>query len=165
MKKLPNKVTLEDIDHILAQSKVEFNVLGGKLTHCMITLPSGFIVTGESSCVDPAEYNKELGEKLAQANAVKTLWMLEGYELSNKRMEEKARENRLTDMCFRHTELSTMVRTVDSELNAGKPDDLSPAQWAELEHHMYQLSKAPISLAAIINLAKPPILAEGKPDE
>lgn len=161
MKKLPSKVTLEDIDHILAQSKVEFNVLGGKLTHCMITLPSEFIVTGESSCVDPAEYKKELGECFAKERAVQTLWMLEGYELSNKRMESKARENRFTDMCFRSAELSTIVRTVDNELKAGKPDDVSPAQWAELEKHMYYLSKSLICLDTIINLAREPELAEG----
>lgn len=112
MKKLPSKVTLEDIDHILAQSKVEFNVLGGKLTHCMITLPSGFIVTGESSCVDPAEYKKDLGEKYARENAVQTLWMLEGYELSNKRMEEQLRSNPAVDLVFLRSEVGTLIESL-----------------------------------------------------
>lgn len=105
MSKLPSKVTREDLDHILAQSKIEFNVLGGKLTHCMITLPSGFIVTGESSCVDPAEYNKELGEKYAQENAVQTLWMLEGYSLAGALYEQRERTNPYVDMVFEHGEI------------------------------------------------------------
>lgn len=161
MKKLPSKVTLEDIDHILAQSKVEFNVLGGKLTHCMITLPSGFIVTGESSCVDPAEYKKELGERYAKERAVQTLWMLEGYELSNKRMESKARENRFTDMCFRSAELAEIIDTVGAESAKGKPSDMSPAEWDALQEHHFLLGKAFMCLENLIGWAKDPELAEG----
>ena len=160
MKKLPSKITPGAIEHILAQSKVDYNVLGGKLTHCMITLPSGFIVTGESSCVDPAEYNKALGEKYAKERAVQTLYMLEGYMLASERMEQEARKNRCIDMVYRHAELSQIVTVVDAELKAGKPDNISPAQWAELEHHMYQLSKALVSLDNIINFTKDPELKE-----
>ena len=82
MNKLPSKVTADALDHILAQSTAEFNVLGGKLTHCMVTLPCGFIITGESSCVSPAEYDKELGEALSQKKAIAKLWELEAYLLS-----------------------------------------------------------------------------------
>ena len=44
--------------------KVEYNRFGETNTHCTITTKSGFTFTGESACVDPNNYNKELGEKV-----------------------------------------------------------------------------------------------------
>lgn len=51
------------------------------VTICIIILNSGFKVEGTSACVDPANYNKELGEKFAYENAFEKLWQLEGYSL------------------------------------------------------------------------------------
>lgn len=160
MKNLPNKVTPGAIEHILAQSRTEFVKLGKKTTHCMITVPSGFEITGESSCIDPTEYTQVLGEKFSKERAVQTLYMLEGYMLASELMEQEVRKNRFTDMVFRHAELASTVTTVDTELKAGKPDNISPAAWRELEQHMYHLSKALISLDNLINLAKEPELKE-----
>lgn len=55
-------------------------------TVCEAFLPNGFSVgSGKSACVDPKNYNYDDGCKYAQeraeADAVDTLWMLEGYLL------------------------------------------------------------------------------------
>ena len=105
MNKLPSKVTADALDHILAQSTAEFNVLGGKLTHCMVTLPCGFIITGESSCVSPAEYDKELGEALSQKKAIAKLWELEAYLLSKDLYEQRERTNPYVDMVYEHSKI------------------------------------------------------------
>lgn len=156
MKNLPNKVTLEAIEHILAQSVVEYSVLGGKLTHCMITLPSGFIVTGESSCVDPAEYDKALGEEYAKANAINTLWMLEGYALAGELYEQRARKNPVVDMAFRHAELADIVDATRAQINAGKPEDTTDERWAAARNHLHHLTQAMVYLAM-------PIVEEPQP--
>ena len=83
MSDLPNSVTKTSLDNLVAESEVTYTNPVGTLTHCVITLPCGYTVTGESACVDPANYNKELGEKYALENAVENLWALEGYLLSN----------------------------------------------------------------------------------
>lgn len=83
MSDLPNSVTKTSLDELVAKSVTTFTNPIGTLTHCVITLPCGYTVTGESACVDPANYNKELGEKYALENAVDKLWALEGYLLSN----------------------------------------------------------------------------------
>ena len=83
MSNLPNSVTKEQLDNLVAQSKVEYAVFGKKLTVAVITLPTNFKVTGEASCVDASNFNKELGETYALENAVKKLWELEGYLLAN----------------------------------------------------------------------------------
>ena len=80
---LPTTVTIEHLNALVADSVVEYAVFGEKLTVCVITLPTGFKVTGESSCVDPANFDEALGEKYAKANATEKLWELEGYLLAN----------------------------------------------------------------------------------
>lgn len=78
-----NKVTKEQLDDLVAKSNVEYAVFGNKLTVAVITLQSNFKVTGEASCVDPANFDKAFGEKYALENAVEKLWELEGYLLAN----------------------------------------------------------------------------------
>lgn len=79
-----NKVTKEHLNSLVADSDVEYAVFGNKLTVAVITLPTNFKVTGEASCVDANNFDKELGENYALENAVEKLWELEGYLLANK---------------------------------------------------------------------------------
>ena len=51
------------------------------LTFCVLVLYNGFMVTGESFCADPENFNADIGRKVARANAVKKVWPLMGYEL------------------------------------------------------------------------------------
>lgn len=53
-------------------------------TVCLLTLRNGYTVLGESACVSAANFNAELGRKIARANAVNKIWSLEGYLLREK---------------------------------------------------------------------------------
>lgn len=55
---------------------------GTTLTVCCLRLVNGFTVTGESACVDPANFNEEVDRKIAWANARDKIWLLEGYALA-----------------------------------------------------------------------------------
>jgi len=68
--------------------KVEFHRLTDVLTVCVITLKNGFMVTGESACASPENYNKEIGEKISKENAFEKIWMLEGYLLKQRLYED-----------------------------------------------------------------------------
>ena len=54
------------------------------LTFCVLVLRNGFTVTGESACASPANFNAEIGRKIARDNAVAKVWPLMGYELRSK---------------------------------------------------------------------------------
>jgi len=56
----------------------------GLLTICVLVLRNGFIVTGESACVNPANFSEELGRKIAREHAKEKIWPLEGYLLREK---------------------------------------------------------------------------------
>lgn len=51
------------------------------LTFCVLVLRNGFTVTGESACASPANFNAEIGRKLARDKAIEKMWALEGYLL------------------------------------------------------------------------------------
>lgn len=51
------------------------------LTFCVLTLHNGYTVTGESNCVDPDSFDKDLGRSLARKNAIAKIWPLLGYAL------------------------------------------------------------------------------------
>lgn len=48
------------------------------LTFCVLVLRNGFTVTGESACASPENFDTEIGQKVARANAEQKIWMLEG---------------------------------------------------------------------------------------
>lgn len=75
-----NKVEEQDIIDQIA--KVEYHILPGTTTTiAVITLKNEWASTGISACVDPANFNKEVGEEWAYKDAFKKLWPLFGFML------------------------------------------------------------------------------------
>ena len=60
------------------------NLPSGKCVVCELTLANGFTVRGESACVSPANFDQEIGNKIAYKNARDNVWQLEGYLLQEK---------------------------------------------------------------------------------
>ena len=76
---MKTKITPGDIESTIV--KTEFHVLTAVLTVCVLTLKNGFNVTGESACAAPENFDKDIGEAIALANAKQKIWLLEGYLL------------------------------------------------------------------------------------
>jgi hypothetical protein len=51
------------------------------LTLCILTMQNGFHVTGESCPASAANFDPDLGRKLAKEQAIRKLWGFEGYAL------------------------------------------------------------------------------------
>lgn len=78
------KVTPDSIKAKIA--KVDYMVLpDSTVTLCNITMNNGFSVRGESACVDPRNFNIEIGKGLAYKQAFGKIWPLEGYLLAERR--------------------------------------------------------------------------------
>ena len=66
-------------------AKEQYHVFEGTtFTTCLLTLRNGFNVVGESACASPENFDVEIGQKIAKANAVNKIWALEGYLLKEK---------------------------------------------------------------------------------
>lgn len=129
MADLPNKVTKEDLEHLVAQSKTTFTNPAGTLTHCVITLPCGYTVTGESACVDPANYDKELGEKYALEQAVEKLWPLEGYLLANDIYRAQQPTSYASRMIFEQSDLREKLDKLCDFLSKPQPSFIDNKEW------------------------------------
>lgn len=55
------------------------------VTICSLTMENGYVVLGESACVDPAAFNELKGQTWAYEKALDKLWELEGYLLAEER--------------------------------------------------------------------------------
>lgn len=54
---------------------------GTTMTVCCITLKNGFTVLGEAACVDPHNFDRSIGERLALKDAKAKIWPLLGFRL------------------------------------------------------------------------------------
>lgn len=90
------KITIEDVEAaIIAET---YTLLpNGRTTVCQLTLfddgDSGFTVEGQSACVSKANYNEELGNKIARQNALNQVWLVLGYGLARDLHQRRILEN------------------------------------------------------------------------
>ena len=74
------RLTPAQIDAAIAGE--DYHVFPGTtLTVCALVLRNGFVVTGESAAASPANFDEEIGRKIARQNARQKIWALEGYLL------------------------------------------------------------------------------------
>lgn len=60
---------------------------GTTTTICRLTLKNGYSTIGESAAVSLANFDEEIGRKVARENARDKIWVLEGYLLRQKLFE------------------------------------------------------------------------------
>ena len=77
---LPNKLVPADIDLFLGD-KVDALKVGDKSVLVSIKYPSGFVDHEVSSCVDPANYDEEIGKRVAIGHIKDRLWGHLGFVL------------------------------------------------------------------------------------
>ena len=69
-----------DIDAVIVGE--DYHVFEGTtLTVCCLKLRNGFTVTGESAAASAANFDEEIGRRIARENARRKVWVLEGYLL------------------------------------------------------------------------------------
>lgn len=80
---MENKLSVEHIEAVIVGEEYYNPSLKPSHTICILKLANGFTTTGESAPVEPANYDAELGKKIARDRAVSKVWELEGYVLRN----------------------------------------------------------------------------------
>ena len=124
-----NKVTKEFLESEIVD--VTYTCLTGTLTHCAITVKSGFVFTGESACVDEASFDEEIGKKIAYAQAFEKMWLPYGFWLKQTNGGDfiYRMENELAELGGRIDKLATF-------LNKGKPEFLNDEEWSLLHEQL-----------------------------
>jgi hypothetical protein len=67
--------------------KVEYMTIGEKTTICLLTTQEGFEIVGTSACIDPRNFDIQVGRDWAFRNAIEQLERYQGYarQLQNAR--------------------------------------------------------------------------------
>lgn len=83
MARTKNTVTQSIIDELMESCDIAVTTAFDKCTIVACKLPNGFVIVESSSCVDPANYDEDMGVDICMKNIEKKLWELEGYLLQN----------------------------------------------------------------------------------
>lgn len=76
------RVTKEQIEARIDEVTTSKMPWSDTVTICEIKLDNGFSVRGESACVNPENYDEEIGNKIAYDNAFRQLWPFFGFMLA-----------------------------------------------------------------------------------
>lgn len=74
----------ETIKKMLNEADVLVTTAFDTTTVVTVRLKNGFTITEASGCIDPKNYNQEIGAEICMAKIEDKLWMLEGYALNKK---------------------------------------------------------------------------------
>ena len=128
------RVTLNDI-HAVIQSEHYFTAADGVfgasgnninptdksnplnlITFCVLVLNNGFTAHGVSAVASPENFDKEIGQKVAKADALSKIWPLLGYELKTK-LSDKSKNILHLDMgSLSHAEVSEYTKQLQQSL-------------------------------------------------
>lgn len=78
---MQNTVNKEQIERIYNNAEKKIEKYWGKCTVVTIQLENGFTIVEHSACVDPANYNEQIGLEICEEKIKNKLWELEGYKL------------------------------------------------------------------------------------
>ena len=78
------RVTQERINQLIENAEVKEFVIFDKCLICAYKLQNGFIIVESSACVDPNNFDIEIGRKICREHLENKLWELEGYGCQEK---------------------------------------------------------------------------------
>ena len=87
MSKMKDRLTDNDIQSVIVNE--EYTKMGSKTCVGCFTLVNGFEIVTSSSCVNPDNFDFELGKQYCRQHAINKIWELEGYRLQQRRHERQ----------------------------------------------------------------------------
>lgn len=77
------RVTKDLIESRIQEVDYQMVVIAGqKVMYCGIKMDNGFVVIGKpATCIDPANWRDEIGQKISYDNSFDEIWKLEAYRL------------------------------------------------------------------------------------
>lgn len=85
---MENTVTQKMVDDIFSKAEKNVFTIFDKCTIVCVKLENGFVLTESSACVDPVNYNEEIGKEICFERIKNRIWELEGYKLQCRIFEE-----------------------------------------------------------------------------
>ena len=93
-----NTVTKKQIDEIVKNSVFDAHTFFDKCTVVVMRLPNGFVLVESSACVDPKNYDFNMGVSACKERLIARVWELEGYKLQDRLYRESQPNRNMEDM-------------------------------------------------------------------
>lgn len=74
-----NSITQEIVDKIYEESEKVTRTSFGKCLILSCKLKNGFVITENSACVDPKNFDTKIGMEICEEKIKNKIWELEGY--------------------------------------------------------------------------------------
>lgn len=71
----------ENMKDVLVRTEIEF---GKPTTYVTVRMKNGFTIRESTTCVDPNNYDEEIGKKICLEKLEDKVWLLLGYALQEK---------------------------------------------------------------------------------
>lgn len=81
---MTNTVTQEQINELVEKAEVEYATRFEKSLIATFKFENGWVETVDASCIDPANFNEEIGREIVMERIKNKMWELEGYALQKK---------------------------------------------------------------------------------
>lgn len=87
------KVTLEEVKENMQDVIVRtLDDFGKPCTYVTVRMKNGFTLRESTTCVDPANYNEEIGKQICLKKIEDKVWFLLGYALQEKQYQKSLQE-------------------------------------------------------------------------
>lgn len=85
----------ENMKDVLVRTVEEF---GKPCTYVAVRMKNGFTLRESTTCVDPANYNEEIGKQICLKKIEDKIWFLLGYALQEKQYQESTKLKKVANM-------------------------------------------------------------------
>lgn len=93
------KVTLEEVKENMQDVIVRtLDDFGKPCTYVTVRMKNGFTLRESTTCVDPANYNEEIGKQICLKKIEDKIWFLLGYTLQEKQYQESTKLKKVANM-------------------------------------------------------------------
>lgn len=151
------RLTPDLIDATIVEARYH-HFTGTTLTVCCLILKNGFCVVGESAAADPVNFNPRIGRELANIDARRKIWALEGY-LLRESLHRAPRGKPNVSQAFGETDRRPTQEILDGVVVNAIPTSANPLaqKWGDLSSDRQQrvINEREAELIALKHNQKP----------
>lgn len=146
-----NKVTKEEVQanmqDVIVRTVMEF---GKPCTYVTVRMKNGFTLRESTTCVDPANYDENIGKEICLKRIEENIWFLLGYALQEKMCCEKSKEDVVMVDLFRCKEgdgigIHVRVGGINNHFTCDKHGQIAQPNVASTTTYESNVATSPVS--------------------
>lgn len=105
----------ENMQDVIVRTLVDFDK---PTTYVTIRMKNGFTLRESTTCVDPENYNEEIGKEICLKRLEDKVWLLLGYQLQEELYQSIKHNKKSMKYLVEFKERATLIRLIQCEIEA-----------------------------------------------